>query len=295
MRPAAAATLAAVFLLPGLTAADGRGPARSSATPGAAYGGGDLPGDYRNRHTRTLLLSFLVTGDGGRASVVVFPSARCGTRAFATTVSLAPDGSFSAQGVSRRLPGGGGRLRSSIRYRLAGRLDGQGGSGRLDARLTFRPRGERADSCSTGFDWQVRTGGAPAATGPPIAGAEYYGITSQRVNGQPAPFALRVASNGRRVAQASALIRHRCRVAVAEPFNGYHFPSATLGADGGFRSRERYAQRYSNARERFVATAGGRIAGPTATGTLSVRSVVRFRNGRTGRCRTGRVAWNAAA
>jgi hypothetical protein len=163
------------------------------------------------------------------------------------------------------------RRGGTMRIRIAGSLDGAGGTAKV--RLRF--------SCLRFTRTMAfRTPSAPS--GPPAQPqrkALYLGVTNQTL-----PVAVRVAGNGRIFASwyaSAACSRGQWPVLNATP-------PTTVRADGTFSRTERYRIRYAGPDEHYRVTFRGRFTSDGAVGTLSAR--VRYR-GRT--CRTGTIPWAA--
>lgn len=244
-----------------------------------------------------LMLSFRSGGDG---SVRMFATirGRCVGATVRRTLSLAPDGSFTATGrVSRRFTIGRGR--GIARYTISGRLGADGGSGTATARLTRREPGRKAERCRSGnVPWTVRPAAdAAAAPAPAPGGARLHGFTSQEDAGAREALVLQVAGSGRRIdgvlfGYEVSCRRNRIKIDHSTFNVGRRIK---VRADGSFRSVDKYRIQYADLVERGTTTFRGRFTAAGARGTIS--SVARYTRRRTNqgvdRCSTGKVTWSA--
>lgn len=205
---------------------------------------------------------------------------------------VAPDGTFSLDYRIR------GRLRDvrgsqSTRIRVSGQVAGTSGTGTVTINARLRRNGRIVERCNPALRaWQVRLRSAtPRLAGPVQPNGSYFGTTSQ-IEGRVRPFVLRVDPRGRRVRTAAFEYAQRCGRGT------WQWENITPGGrivNNEFHLRETFRYGWSDGIERYRVRVDGVFDGGGVTGTLSVTSVFRSASGAVkDRCRTGRVAFDAA-
>jgi hypothetical protein len=122
----------------------------------------------------------------------------------------------------------------------------------------------------------------------PRPGRAYFGNTTQRL-----PMVLRVARDGRSVAQQALMWNARCKHSVAGLGRSTSSPKMSIHGDGTFGFTERYTETYGNFVAHITSTHTGRFGISTAAGTWRVRVDVRNAktNKRADSCDSGPVRW----
>jgi hypothetical protein len=266
-------------------------PCAAAQQPAGEFGGGAL----RASHTPAFDAGDMVIGlrspDGTTVQIVATLVGHCASGTFSTTVPVAADGSFSAQGAVRQ-------ARTTTRYELRGTLS-ERPSGTASARFE-RTTSERTRRCSAqDVAWEARR--PPAAFGEPLAvppGAMLLGASAQRAaGGPPLGIALRVSADGRLVRRAIFGVRLRCSDAGTSPTFDLPRSNLPIGPDGRVSDRESGTRKTDTSILKYVERFAATLGSAGATGMFSVELSVRRRatGKRVTRCRSGVVRWSAAA
>lgn len=270
-------------------------PAPAAVVPGAAYGGGALT-------PAAPLVGLRIAATGARVAFEGEVIAPCAGRTPVDERLTVPAAGLSAQGAfhgyatrTYRLTAGETR---TVRLAVTGQVvDSRRASGMLRL-LTYvhRPRRAtvRCDSREQHWDARSVPGVAPGPPAP-LAGASYFGGTTQRGGEIPFPFALRVASDGRNVDTSVFRVHRRCTGVVSNDVPN-DMPSAAIAPDGAFSVTQRYSQRFADSIEFFTFSLSGRFVTDGVGGTLRATSLLRDLRTRRiiGRCNSGLVRWAAA-
>ncbi len=282
----------AVAVLSLIAAASGAGAvavAQQPVAPLGNYGGGAVVAPPRSLYAAGNMLIGL-RAHGGELRMNVAMTLSCSQDAqFSARARPAADGSFRATGTSSS---DGVRTR----YVVAGTISGISAAGTASARTSIRRRGRTTRCPASKVRWQARRATGEIGIPPAAPKERMYGTTSQRLNGPRRAIALRLSSDGTRLARALYDVTVRC--AKRTLTDTYDAPKRNLAiaADGRVRDVERFT--FSDRRtvyrstERFKATIG---AGG-ARGTFStVARIADRRSGRTlVRCSSGTVRWTAS-
>lgn len=284
------ATVAAVVAV-----AAGAAPASAAVVPNVAYGGGALT-------PAAPLIGLRIAASGARVAFEGEVIARCAgrppvdERLTVLAAGLTAEGSF--HGYATRTYRLSPRETRTVRLAVTGQVvDARRASGMLRLLAYVHRVGRPTVRCdSREQHWEGRS--VPGVTpGPPapLAGASYYGGTTQRGREIPFPFALRVASDGRNVDTSVFRVHRRCTGVVSNDVPN-DMPPAAIAPDGAFSVTQRYSQRFVDSTEFFTFTLAGRFVTEGASGTLRATSLLRdLRTRRViGRCNSGLVRWAAA-
>jgi len=281
---------AAVFSL--IAAAPGAGATAIAQEPGLGdgnYGGGAVLASPRSIYGAGNMLIGL-RFSGGRLLINVGMRLSCAEDAvFSARARPDADGSFRVAGTSVS-----GAVRT--RYVVKGLIAAGSARGTASARTSITRRGRATRCPPSKVRWQARRASGETAIAPAAPKERMFGTTSQRLNGPRRAIALRLSSDGTKLARALYDVTVRCgRRTITDTFDA---PKRNLliAADGSVRDVERFT--FSDRRtvyrsiERFTATIGS--AG--ARGTFStVARIADRRSGRTLlRCRSGTVRWSAS-
>jgi hypothetical protein len=260
------------------------------ATPAVGnYGGGAVVAPPRSVYSAgNMLIGLRVSA--GRLKMNVTVTLSCSVdAAFTARATVAADGSFSARGSARD---GAARTRWSI----SGTIAGAAASGTATARTTLSADGRTRRCPASTVRWAARRATGDSGAPPPPPKERYFGTTSQRLDGPRRAVALRISSDGTKLARALYDVTVRCDGETVSDTYDAPKRNLTIAADGKVRNVERFTFRnrattYRSV-ERFTATIGA--AG--ATGTFSTTARISDRSsGRTiRRCSSGTVRWIAA-
>jgi len=243
--------------------------------PGELLGGGSIGAGPTAGHADIAFTTVRVAKDAKSVHVYADWPARCGDGRVVTAnidrvAPLRADGSFVAAGLVTSTSAVGsfeveGRLE---RRSIGGRnIDAGAGSGR--AELSAR-RGAATTCRTSTVRWQVRATPRVEGTPAPKAGAAYFGSDDQTD-----PVVLRVARNGRSLAQAGIEFGLDCEHRRFL-FGSEIVPAARIASNGRFSTVRRYATvvtdpRFGNGRiARYTATFSGRFGASAVAGTLQV-------------------------
>jgi hypothetical protein len=270
-------------------------PATAHATVSRGeYGGGGVVTPIPQAGARVNWLSAYVI-DPATALIGGKVTTPCGFAVAPRRTTALTDGAFVE---TTRFRDRSGAVRRTHRVTFSGRFDGTTAVGTITATLRLKRRDGSRRRCSYGpLPWQLRLVEAPAATPAPAApqpGATYYGLTSQRLKGERRPFLLVVAPDATRIDTAVMGYIKQCRIGPWPSDN--MSPPFSVRPDGTFRLRERFTERFADARERYLVRIDGRFTAGGARGTLRVTSVARQRGSRrlVDRCDTGPVTFAAS-
>jgi len=270
--------------------------AQAPATPSGNFGGGAIavPVD-EDTVAKDMLLSIRALANG-RMGVDGHLYTACGQATITGKTRLGADGRFTLRGDATRKPVVGVTERTN--FTVTGRLTADGGTG--TARATVRARsGKRAPrTCkSRTVSWTVRRTGGPAAPAPAPADATLFGLTAQDGPNAKRAVVLHATKGGRAIDRLVLAFRAPCdrrRVIVTDDVN--YSPEFDVGADGSFRSVERFRLNFPDVTQHTTVVVRGQFdqAGAVA-GTVAVTQ--RYTNRRNGKrvdeCRTATQSWSA--
>jgi len=235
---------------------------------------------------------------GGKLRIEATIPGRCGGGTFPAKAKVAADGRFVARGTSRRRPEPG--LRVETTYRVAGMLTASGvDQGTARATTEVRERGRETVRCQSGtVPFKARRPRAELGIGTPGAApnARYYGITSEKRNGQRRGIVLRVSDGGAILTRALYAVTLRCGKLVFPDVLDTPRRSLTIDAQGRVKDRVRGTDRTARTVTRYDERFSGTLGSTGAKGTLSITE--RTSSRKTGKlletCRTGSIKWTAA-
>lgn len=269
-------------------------PAVAAPTPGATYGGGQLPPGKG-----TVQMSAEVAPDGRTVRVVASLAVDC-TRTissyqlFAASGQIGEDGRLRMNGRARPFfyatkPSGG---RAQVSMDLG--FDGATASGTVEAKVRERI-GSRKVTCAATIQSQLRMAAVDTSAAAPVpAGALLLGTGSADYRSAAVPVAFQVSSTGRTLSRTAFGIPLTCRSTGGGDYLQNYAPGVRIAADGTFADDSDFIQRFrGGVRVRTTVRLRGRFTAQGVTGTYSARSTTTAprRNGL--RCSSGRIAFAA--
>jgi hypothetical protein len=270
--------------------------AQSAATPAGNYGGGAIAVPVSEKTIAKDMLLAIRARSGGRIGVDGQLAASCAPGTIAGDAKLASDGSFTLRGTSTRRPLVGVTERTT--FVVKGTLTADAGYGTASVTVRVRAKRRATRTCrSRTVGWAVRRAGPSGAPAPAPAESTLYGLTSQSGPHAKRALVLHVTSGGRSIDRLAMAYRVTCdsgRVVVSDDVN--FSPEFDVGADGSFRTVERFRRTFADVRLSTTVVVRGQFdqAGGAAGG-LSVTE--RYTDRKTGRgvdaCTTGTQTWSA--
>ncbi len=270
--------------------------AQSEAPPVGNYGGGAIAVPVSEKTIAKDMLLAIRARSGGRIGVDGQLAASCAPGTIAGDAKLAADGSFTLRGTSTRRPLVG--VTETTTFVVKGALTADAGYGTASVTVRVRAKRRAARTCkSRTVSWAVRRAGPPGAPAPAPAESTLYGLTSQSGARAKRALVLHATSGGRSIDRLVLGYRVTCerhRVVVSDDVN--FSPEFDVGADGSFRTVERFNRTFADVRLRTTVVVSGQFdqAGGAA-GTLAVTQ--RYTDRKTGRsvdaCTTGTRTWSA--
>lgn len=269
--------------------------AQAPEKPTGNFGGGALvapPKDLFGAGNAVVALRAL---DERRLEIEATVRAKCTGGDITAAVTIAADGTFSAEGSETQEPNPNEKITTT--YTMSGAFTTPTAvEGTLSATLERSAEG-RKESCKSGkvtFGAR-RSNGAIGKRGAP-RGARYYGSTAQRGVGPRRPIVLRISGDGKLISRA--LFGEQVKCSDGTRSIGIEGPSTNvrIGDTGRVTDREKYTIDNGDTRtyveDSFTAVLGR--TGAKGTFSLSDRTVDKASGNIVQTCESGEVKWTAA-
>lgn len=274
-----------------VTAATAQAPER----PRGNFGGGALvaaPKDLFGAGNAVIALRAL---DEGKLEIEATLRAKCTGGDISAAVTVAEDGTFSAQDTATQEPSSGEKV--TTKYKISGTFtSARAVAGTVSATLEKSADGKTA-RCRTGtVDFGARRPNGEIGRRGAGGRTRYYGTTAQRGVGPRRPIVLRISGDGKLVSRA--LFGEQVRCSDDTRSIGIEAPSTNIkiGTTGRVKDREKYTIDNGATRtyvdDSFTAVIGR--SGAKGTFSLSDRTVDKATGNIIQTCESGEVKWTAA-
>ncbi len=269
--------------------------AQAPERPSGNFGGGALvapPKDLFGAGNAVIALRAL---DDRRLQIEATLRARCAGGDITDDLTIAADGSFSADGTVTQEPSPDEKV--TTKYRISGAFTSPTAvEGTFSATLEKSAAGKTA-SCRTGaVSFGARRPDGELGKRGARRRARYFGTTAQRGVGPRRPIVLRISGDGKRISRA--LFGEHVKCSDGTRSIGIEGPSTNIaiGRNGRVKDREKYTIDNGATRtyveDSFTAVIGR--SGAKGTFSLSDRTVDKTSGNIIQTCESGEVKWRAA-
>lgn len=269
--------------------------AQAPEKPAGNFGGGALVAPPKDLFGAGNAIVALRALDKRKLEIEATVRAKCTGGDISDEVTIAADGTFSADGTATQNPSPDEKV--TTKYKLSGAFTSASAvAGRLSATLTRTARG-RKQICRTGtVKFGARRPGNTIGTRGAEGAARYHGTTAQRGVGPRRPIVLRISGDGKRITRA--LFGEQVKCSDGTRSIGIEAPSTNVAISrtGRVKDREKYTIDNGATRtyveDAFTAVIGRR--GAKGTFSLSDRTVDKATGNVIQTCRSGKVTWRAS-